>query len=113
MSIDGDVLLCAEPHTRECQLAEVQNARSAARGNHVVLGLHLLQHHPHGSDVIARVPPIAFGMQVAKRKLFLHSKLNSRDASSDLTRDELDAAQRGLVIEQDTATIKHLETLAV
>lgn len=42
---------------------------SYACGHHKVVWLFLLQHHPHHFDVVARMAPVALGVQVTQHDL--------------------------------------------
>ena len=75
------------------QLAD--RVRLAGR-DHVVVGLVLLQHHPHGLDVVARVAPVARRVEVAERDAVLEPELDARDRVGDLAGHELEAALRAL-----------------
>ena len=57
--------------------------------NHEVLRRILLQHEPHGFDVISRMAPITFGIQGAQLHRFLLFQVNLGDASGDFSRHEI------------------------
>ena len=83
------------------------------RGDHVVVRLLLLQHQPHGAHVVARVAPVAGGLEIAERQLPGQAELDARHPVGDLAGHELDAAQRALVVEQDAGRGVQPEALAV
>src|SRR5207248_6752861 len=111
--IYGYELLVVESDTGEGQAAEFADAGGAAGGDDEVFGLGLLEDAPHGVDVVAGEPPVAFGFKVAELEFLLDSLLDSGHAVGDLAGDELDAAQRRLVIEQDAAGGVHAEAFAI
>ena len=87
---DGEGLLDELPH----------RARLAGR-DHVVVGRLLLQHQPHGFDIVARMAPVALGVEIADIELALPLGLDRGDRARDFARDEGLAADRALMIEQD------------
>src|SRR5918992_5955447 len=69
--------------------------------DYVVVRLRLLQHAPHGIDVIAGEAPVTARVEVAERKLFGQTELYARSRVGDFARDELETATRALVVEED------------
>src|SRR5918992_129559 len=69
--VDPDVLLRVEPDVVEGDLHKVANRVRLARGDHVVVGLVLLEHEPHGLDVVLGIAPISLGIKVAEGELLL------------------------------------------
>ena len=67
-------------------------------------GLVLLQHQPHGLDVVAGEAPVALGVEVAEAQLGVEAELDAGHAVGDLAGDELEAAAGALVVEQDAAS---------
>ena len=59
------VPLDADVYILECPFDELAYLRGLAGGQHVVVGIVLLQDHPHAANVILRVPPITLGIEVA------------------------------------------------
>ena len=59
------------------------------RGDHVVLGLLTLEHQPHRLHVVLRIPPVAFGVEVAEVQLLHQTKLDRSGVPGDLARHEL------------------------
>ena len=74
-----------------------------ARGDHVVTGLVLLEHAPHGLDVVAGVAPVARGVEVPERQDVLQAELDAGDGVGDLAADELEPPLGPGVVEQDPA----------
>ena len=50
----------------EGQLDELAHGVGLAGGEHVVVGLVLLQDPPHALDIVARVAPVALGVEIAE-----------------------------------------------
>ena len=84
-----------------------------AGGQHVVVGLGLLQHPPHALDVVAREAPVALGVEVAHGDPVLQAERDRGDGHRDLAGDELRSAARRLVVEQDAGAGVHAVGLAV
>ncbi len=70
-------------------------------GDDVVLGLVLLEHQPHGLDVVAGEAPVALGVEVAQVELVLEAELDAGGGPGDLAGDEGLAAPGRLVVEED------------
>ncbi len=82
-------------------------------GDDVIVRRVLLQHQPHRLDIVARVAPVALGVDVAEPQLAGEAKLDAGDAIGHLAGNELDASQRRFVVEQDAARSVKAEALAV
>ena len=65
-----------------------------AGGDDEVVRLVLLEHQPHGVDVVAGKAPVAAGVAVAQHELVSKAQLDARHAVGHLAGDELDAAPR-------------------
>jgi hypothetical protein len=63
----------------------------------------LLQDAPHSIRIVARMPPISAGIEIAEIDLVLHPVLDRGHGAGDLAGDEGFAADRALVVEQDAA----------
>ena len=85
----------------ERELAELPHRVRLAGRDHVVVRLVLLEHQPHRLDVVARIAPVALGVQVAEAELVGQPQLDPRHAVADLAGHELEPPPRGLVVEQD------------
>ncbi|THU44176.1 hypothetical protein C4D60_Mb02t04650 [Musa balbisiana] len=85
----------------ECGLEELLHRVGLLGGDHVVSGLLLLQHHPHGLDVVPGEAPVAGGGQVAQEDLGLKAEADTADGAGDLAGDEVLATAGALVVEQD------------
>src|SRR4029079_329539 len=103
LRVDEDVLLPIEPSSRERDLAELANGVRLAGCDDVIVSLLLLEHPPHRLDVIAGESPVALGVEVPHWQPLLHPELDPGDGVGDLARDELEAAPRRLVVEENPA----------
>ena len=56
---------------RKGALAELPHGVRLSGGEHVIVGLRLLQDRPHAFDVVARMAPIALGVQIADEQRIL------------------------------------------
>ncbi len=97
----------------EALLHELAHRMALAGREHIIAGLILLQHQPHSLDEIARVPPVALGVEIAEEQLRLQPVLDRCHSARDLAGDESFAAQRAFVIEQDPARGMHAVGLAI
>ena len=99
--VDPHVLLGIEVEVAERDVHELLHAVRLAGGDHVVVRLVLLEHHPHRLDVILGVAPVALGVHVAERELFREAELDRGRAVRDFAGDELQPPTLRLVVEQD------------
>src|ERR1700733_677358 len=67
----------------------------------------------HGADEIPRVAPISLGFQVSKEKFGRQAKFDTRHPVGDFPGDELEAAARTLVIEQNAIGARDAVRFAV
>src|SRR5215470_5738735 len=67
-----------DAYVREGRSNEVTNTMRRTGGNHVILRRILLEHEPHGLNVVSCKAPIAFRIQVAQYQLILQALLDSR-----------------------------------
>src|SRR5919106_1658996 len=111
--VHDHVLLPVEPHAVERELAELAHRVGLAGGDHVVVGRVLLEHQPHGLDVVAGVTPVALGLEVPEAQLVGEPELDAGGAVGDLAGHELEAAPRPFVVEQDAAGGVEVVRLAV
>jgi len=79
----------------------------------MIVGLVLLEHHPHRLDVIARVAPVAFGFEVAEAEFGRALGDDGRHPARHLAGHEVLTAPWRLVIEEDAAAGEHAVGLAV
>src|SRR5438093_375989 len=94
------VLAPVEPERAEGDLHQLAHGVGLAGRHHVVVGPGLLQHAPHGVDVVAGEAPVAPRLQVPETELAAEPELHARGAVAHLARDELAAAAGGFVIEK-------------
>ena len=63
-----DMVLEVQIGVAEGETAELPDRRGPAGGHHVVVRGVLLQHQPHGADIILGVPPVAAGIEITEFK---------------------------------------------
>ena len=79
----------------------------------VVIRVILLEHQPHGMDIVGRVTPVTPCFQVAQAQFVLHPQLDTRHRVGDLTRDEFQATARTLMVEQDAGAGEEIVAFAI
>ena len=94
----------AQPAPRRCG--------SAGRDDEVAW-LFGLEHQPHRTNVVAGKAPVAAGGEVSDDHLGGVAERDGGGGSGDLTWDELQRAERGLVVVEDPARHEHPVALAV
>src|SRR5262249_52886429 len=73
----------------------------------VIVWLVLLQHQPHGLDIILGMSPIAPGVEVAEVKFIPQTELDRRRGARDLARHESLPASLRFMIEQYAVAREH------
>ena len=111
--VDDDVLLPVEADGLEGQAAELADLVRLAGRDDVVAGLVLLQHQPHGADVVGGVAPVTLRVEVAERQLLVELVRDARHAVRHLAGDELEAAAGRFVVEEDARRGVQVVALAV
>ena len=53
-------------------------------GNNIVIGVILLEHEPHGFDILLGVAPVALGVEVAEVEVFLFAEFDGGDGTEIL-----------------------------
>src|SRR5271170_3278968 len=91
----------APPDMGECGFDEFAYRMGFAGGEHVIVGLRLLQHQPHAFHIVARMAPVALGVEIAEKQLALQPMGDRGDTAGDLAGDEGLAADRALMVEQN------------
>src|SRR5262245_19863238 len=86
---------------RERRLDELAHSMRFAGSQHEVVTFAELHNSPHPFDVLRRISPIAFCVQVAEEQFLLHALLNGSDSTRDFAADESFAAARAFMVEQD------------
>src|SRR5215469_11498782 len=82
-------------------LDKFAHAVRRTRREHVIVGLILLQDQPHALDKVARVTPVALGVEIAEIERVLSPAGDRRDSARNLAGDKGFAAGRPLMVEQD------------
>ena len=75
---------------------EVADAVVLAGGDDEIFGLLLLQHQPLGLDEVARMAPVALGVEVAEIEAILQAEPDARERARDLACHEGLAARGAL-----------------
>src|SRR5438094_7664870 len=101
LGIDDHMVVVVEAQTREGGLDELPHRVLLPGRDHVVFRFVLLKHQPHRADVLAGMPPVTSGLQIAEPQLLRQAELDSRGMGGNLPGDELEATTGGLVIIQD------------
>src|SRR5262249_2948178 len=78
-----------------------------------VVRLRLLQNHPHALDIVARVTPIAPGIEIADEKLLLQPCLNCGYSPGDLARHKCFAPDRAFMVKQHPVRSVDVISLAI
>lgn len=76
----------------EGDFEELPDGVGFAGGDDVVGGGVLLEHEPHGADVVAGEAPVALGVEVAHAQFLLRAELDAGDGVGDFAGDEFFAA---------------------
>src|SRR5947209_3038805 len=98
-----DIPVIVQPGVGEGHFAKLAHGVGFAGGDHVVVRYLLLQHAPHGLDVIGRVAPVAPGIQIAQPDFGGFAGQDRGHSGCDFTGYELITTAGGFVIEQDSA----------
>ena len=99
--VDADVFLPVETNVRERHFDQLLDRMRDSRGDDVIVGRVLLQHQPHRVHVVAGKAPVAAGVAIAEFQRIADPELDAGHAVGDLAGDELDAAPRRFVIEEN------------
>ena len=97
----------------EGDLAHVADGRGPSGRDDIVVGHILLQHQPHGAHIVLRMAPVTLCVDIAEAQFLGQAKLDARHGVGDLAGDELDAAKRRFMVEQDAARCVQTEALAI
>ena len=84
-----------------------------ARSQHVVIGLLLLEHHPHAAHVVFGIAPIATGFEIAHPQLVGQAPDDAGHAHRDLPGQKLQPAAGRFVVEEDARDREHIVTLPI
>src|SRR5213082_3647516 len=108
-----DVVLPVEADQPEGELYQLADRRLDTGGDDVIIGLVLLQHHPHCLDVILGVAPVALGIEIPEPEFCGALGDDGGNTTGHLARHEVLPATRRFVIEEDAAAGEHVVGLAV
>ena len=113
MGVDFDILLPIEVDVVEGFFEKLADGIGFACGDDEIAGFCMLQHHPHGFDVIAGETPVAAGVEIAQVKFFLQPGFDAAEGAGDLAGDEGFTAARGFVVEEDAVRNEEVIGFAV
>ena len=94
-------------------LGELADRVGFAGGDHVVVGLLLLEHQPHRLDVVAGESPVALRFEVSEKKLLLEAQFDPGRGAGDLPGDEGLAAAGRFMVEEDPVGGKEVVCIPV
>ena len=97
----------------EGQFTKFQDGVSFARGNDVIAGSVLLQHQPHGVNVVGGISPVATSVEPAKTELGGQAKADPRRSIRNLSRDEFEPTAGTLMVIEDGRACKEPFVFAV
>jgi hypothetical protein len=84
----------------EGDVDELAHAVGLTRRDHVVLRLVLLEHQPHGLDVVLGVAPVTLRVEVSEGELLLQAELDRGRTVGDLAGHELQPPTGSFVVEK-------------
>ena len=99
--VDFHVLLPVEVEQAEYFVQEFADAVGFAGGDDEILRFVLLEHQPHGFDIIAGEAPVALGVEIAEVEFLLQAFFDAGGCAGDFSGDECFAAAGGFVVEED------------
>lgn len=111
--VNDDMVPPIESHIAERDFQELLHGVGLFSGHNIVIGLLLLQHQPHGFNVVPSEAPISGGLEVAQEELALEPDLDAAHGPRDLAGHEILAAAGGLVVEEDAVAGEEGVSLAV
>ena len=107
------MLLPIEMHIPKSQLQQLPNRVGLPGGNDVIVRLLLLEHQPHGFDIIAGIPPVPLGIEIAQIEFLVQAQFDPRGGSGDLAADKGLPSTRGFVVKQNSVTRKEMIGLSI
>src|SRR5580704_17128035 len=72
--VNLNVIMPVEPSASEGRFDELADRVGLACPNYVVVGLVLLEHEPHGSNIIGSIAPISAGVKISYVHLLLEAQ---------------------------------------
>src|ERR1700733_10705146 len=96
-----DMVSIVQSSMGKCDFQQTPYAMRLAGGDYIIVGLFLLQHEPHRTNIISGETPVPFGIKVSHLELVLKSQLDPGHIVCHAATHELNTAARGFVIEQN------------
>ncbi|CAL5324294.1 unnamed protein product [Camellia sinensis] len=87
-------------------LQKLLNSMGLLRGHHIIIGLVLLKHHPHGLHIVPSKTPIPGSHQIPQKQLALKADLDSPHSPGDLPGDKILSPPGRFMVEQNPITSK-------
>jgi hypothetical protein len=97
----------------EGDFEEFADGMGFASGDDVIIRGVLLEHQPHGLDIIFGIAPVAFGVEVAEVEFVLLFGDNAGNGTGDFAGDEGFASAGGFVVEEDAVATEDVVRFAV
>ena len=72
-AFDDQVIPVIQPSIIKSRFEKFQDLMGFSRGDHVIFRDVLLQHEPHGPDVIASMTPVPSGLKVSEPDFFFNA----------------------------------------
>ena len=88
-------------HSTKSQFADFAHGVGFIGRNDEVAWFVLLEHAPHGIDVVPSESPVALSIQIAETNLGIEPEFDSSDTIGDFSSDEFETAARAFVIEKN------------
>ena len=95
------------------QIYKIAHAVLLACGDHIIFRLLLLQHQPLHLNIVSRMAPVPFRIEISEIQRVLQSDLDAAQCARDFARHKRLTALRRLVIEQDPIAGKNSVSLTV
>src|SRR5688500_9071664 len=105
--------LPVQPQQTECLLDKLFHRMTLAGGDDEVVRPLLLEHEPHGLNVVWRIAPISSGFEVIQLEFVLQTDFDSRRRAGDLATDEGLTSPRAFVIKENAVAGKKTVGLTV
>ena len=102
LRIDPDMVAGIEANMIEGDADELTDRVRLASRDHIVVGLVLLQHQPHGFDVVLGIAPVALGVEVAEGEFLLEAELDRCCARGSPCGSRTPVPAAAFVVEEDS-----------
>src|SRR5690606_18615896 len=62
--VDNQVIVKGQPRQIKGYATHIPDCGGASGGDYIIVGMILLQHQPHGLDIVPGMPPVALGVDI-------------------------------------------------